>query len=103
MYCTLNHSSSSGVLLCSFYLLESVMILYIIDRRPFGVEKEFHIQLFVEHDPSLKVPTVGELLKRMFKEMHISFKKVLYHVTLLPYSYFIWSMHMYTASICACA
>ena len=26
MYCTLNHSSSSGVLLCSFYLLESIMI-----------------------------------------------------------------------------
>ena len=45
-------------------------------RRPFGVEPEFFVPLFVEPDPNLKLPTVGELLKRMFKDQQISFKKV---------------------------
>ena len=49
-------------------------------RRPFGVDKDFFVQLFVELDPSLKLPTVGELLKRMFKEQQISLTKV----TFLP-------------------
>ena len=45
------------------------------------MEKEFYIQLFVKHDPTLKLPTVGELLKRMFKEQQTLFEKVLYLVT----------------------
>ena len=49
---------------------------FIADRRPFGVEQEFFIQLFVEHDPNLRLPTVGELLKRMFTEQQITFTKV---------------------------
>ena len=45
-------------------------------RRPFGVEQEYFVQLFVEHDASLKLPTVGDLLGRMFKEQKIRFTKV---------------------------
>ena len=47
-------------------------------RRPFGVEQEFFVQLFVEHDPNLRLPTVGDLLRNMYTEQHISFTKVLY-------------------------
>lgn len=49
------------------------MVLY---RRPFGVEQEYFVQLFVEHNESLKLPTVGELLEIMFKEQKIRFTKV---------------------------
>lgn len=45
-------------------------------RRPFGVEQEYFVKLFVEHDDSLKVPTVRDLLIRMFKEQKIHFTKV---------------------------
>ena len=45
-------------------------------RRPFGTEQEYFVQLFVEYDESVKLPTVGDLLKRMFKEQNISFTKV---------------------------
>ena len=53
-----------------------VRLVYLY-RRPFGVEQEFFVQLFVEHDPNLRLPTVGDLLRRMFLEQHISFTKVL--------------------------
>ncbi len=46
-------------------------------RRPFGVEDEFFVQLFVEHDPNLRLPTVGELLRKMYTEQVISFTKVI--------------------------
>ena len=49
-------------------------------RRPFGVEQEYIVQLFVEHDQSLKLPTVGNLLEIMFKEQKIRFTKVLYNI-----------------------
>ena len=52
-----------------------------LNRRPFGVEQEFFVQLFVEHDPNLRVPTVGDLLRRMFIEQHITFTKVFYCCT----------------------
>ena len=45
-------------------------------RRPFGVEQEYFVQLFVERDDSLKLPTVGDLLSRMFREQKIRFTKV---------------------------
>ena len=45
-------------------------------RRPFGTEPEFFIQLFVEPDESLRVPTIEILLKKMFKEQQISFAEV---------------------------
>ena len=54
---------------CCFY--------YYVYRRPVGVEQEYFVQLFVEHDESLKLPTVGELLEIMFKEQKIRFTKVL--------------------------
>ena len=56
------------------------------------MEKEFFVQLFVEHDPNLKVPTVGELLRRMFKEQQISFKKVLDHITDPTHAGFFFSL-----------
>lgn len=34
------------------------------------------MQLFVERDDSLKLPTVGDLLSRMFREQKIRFTKV---------------------------
>ncbi|XP_064393270.1 uncharacterized protein LOC135340804 isoform X2 [Halichondria panicea] len=49
---------------------------FISIRRPFGVEQEFFVQLFMEHDPNLRLPTVGDLLRKMFLEQHISFTKV---------------------------
>ncbi|XP_064393273.1 ubiquitin carboxyl-terminal hydrolase CYLD-like isoform X2 [Halichondria panicea] len=49
---------------------------FISIRRPFGVEEEFFVQLFVEYDPNLRPPTVGDLLRKMFLEQHISFTKV---------------------------
>ena len=45
-------------------------------RRPFGVEQEFFVELFVEPDPNLKLPTVGVVITMMFKEQNISFTKV---------------------------
>ncbi|CAI8016038.1 Ubiquitin carboxyl-terminal hydrolase CYLD [Geodia barretti] len=45
-------------------------------KRPSGTEPEFFIQLFVEFDKSLKVPTIQALLRNMFKEQHISFSEV---------------------------
>ena len=48
-----------------------------ICRRPYGIEKEFFVQLFLEPDESLKLPpTVGQLLNKMFKEQNISFSEV---------------------------
>ena len=40
------------------------------------MENEYFVQLFVEQDKSLKLPTVGDLLGRMFIEQKIRFTKV---------------------------
>ena len=53
-----------------------IIIMIHIYRRPFGVEQEFFVQLFVEPDPNIKLPTVGILITMMFKEQNISFTKV---------------------------
>ena len=53
------------------------MFYFFVYRRPVGVEQEYFVQLFVEHNESLKLPTVGELLEIMFKEQKIRFTKVL--------------------------
>ena len=51
--------------------------VFFICRRPFGIEEEFFVQLFLEPDESLELPpTVGQLLTKMFKEQNISFTKV---------------------------
>ncbi len=62
-----------------------------IYRRPFGVEQEFFVQLFVEPDPNIRLPTVGVLITMMFKEQNISFTKVNYFIVsciFLLYMYF---------------
>ena len=34
------------------------------------------MQLFVDYDESLKLPTVGDLMKKMFREQDITFTEV---------------------------
>ena len=46
-------------------------------RRPFGVEKEFFVQLFFEIDPKQStLPSTEELIRKMFIEQQISFTSV---------------------------
>ena len=45
-------------------------------RRPYGIEPEYFVQLFVDYDESLKLPTVGDLMKKMFREQDITFTEV---------------------------
>jgi ubiquitin thioesterase CYLD len=45
-------------------------------QRPQGEEEEFFIQLFMEPDPSLPLPTIGHLLSRMFSEQSIKFSQI---------------------------
>ena len=40
------------------------------------MEREYFVQLFVERDESLKLPTIEDLLKEMFKEQKLLFAKV---------------------------
>ena len=49
-----------------------------IYRRPFGVEQESVIPLFVDGEdlPPPRLPLVGELLEKMFKRQKIRFTKV---------------------------
>jgi len=55
-------------------------------RRPFGTEQEYFVQLFLEYDDSMKLPAVGDLLTKMFKEQKISFTEVLW-LTFVCYAY----------------
>ena len=48
----------------------------LFSRRPFGVEKEFFVQLFLDIDEAQKLPTVGDLVNKMFSEQQISFTEV---------------------------
>lgn len=48
----------------------------LFDRRPFGDEPEFFVQLFVEFSESVQLPTIGHLLHSMFTEQKLSFTKV---------------------------
>ena len=45
-------------------------------RRPFGEEPEYFVQLFLDYDESLKLPTVGQLMMKMFREQDITFTQV---------------------------
>ena len=46
-------------------------------RRPFGVEKEFFVQLFFEIDQTQNhIPETEKLLTQMFLQQNISFTKV---------------------------
>ena len=62
----------------TFGILDVTFLVIFICRRPYGIEKEFFVQLFLEPDESLKLPpTVGQLLNKMFKEQNISFSEVI--------------------------
>jgi hypothetical protein len=54
-------------------------------RRPFGVEEEYFVQLFLEMDETQKLPSIGDLVCKMFSEQNISFTEVL---TLSPFLIF---------------
>ena len=65
----------------------------LIYRRPFGVEQESVIPLFVDDGdlpPPPRLPLVGELLEKMFKRQKIRFTKVgltvekLFSIVILP-------------------
>ena len=46
-------------------------------RRPFGVEGEFFVQLFLESEAnSDAIPSISDMLHRMFTEQDLSFTKV---------------------------
>ncbi len=45
-------------------------------RRPFGIELEYFVQLFVEVSESPEPAKLGSLLNKMFKEQNMSFTKV---------------------------
>ena len=59
----------------SFAMLYAHTILLFQCRRPFGTDKEFFVQLFMEPDEN-RIPQTQELLYGMFKEQQITFKKV---------------------------
>ena len=60
----------------------------IVYRRPFGVEKEFFVQLFLEIEQDQTAPPSSEkLIKKMFHEQNISFTTV--NNTCSVYSYLI--------------
>ena len=44
--------------------------------RPQGDEGEFFVQLFLEADPALQLPSIHQLLAKMFTEQDIKFSKV---------------------------
>ena len=45
-------------------------------RRPSGTDSEFFVQLFVEADKGMVIPTTQDLLHKMFKEQNITFAEV---------------------------
>ena len=53
-----------------------IYAILIPSRRPYGEEPEYFVQLFVDYDESLKLPTVGDLMKKMFREQDITFTQV---------------------------
>ena len=74
-----SHSFRSSMCQCDRWPQYSCIEVIILIRRPFGTEPEFFVQLFVEFDESLKVPTIDTLLQKMFKEQQISFAGVSLH------------------------
>ncbi len=53
-----------------------VSLFPVLLRRPFGVEEEYFVQLFLEMDDTQKLPSIGDLVDKMFTEQNISFTKV---------------------------
>ena len=74
------HSSASSEQLFSKNVLDIIVTVFLtfpLCRRPFGVEKEFFIQLFFEIDnQTTEVPDSEKLLQKMFREQKISFTEV---------------------------
>jgi len=45
-------------------------------RYPIGTEQEYIVQLCFEYNESMRLPTVGDLLTKTFKEQNMSFTEV---------------------------
>ena len=60
---------------CKIILVKVILYDYVY-RRPSGTDEEFFVQLFVEPDKSMAMPTTELLLIKMFKEQNITFAKV---------------------------
>ena len=58
------------------YMPTYVLSTMCVHSRPSGTDKEFFVQLFVEPDKSMAMPTTEMLLTKMFKEQKITFAKV---------------------------
>lgn len=58
-------------------------IIFNFYRRPSGTDQEFFVQLFVEPDKSMPMPTTERLLMKMFKEQKITFAKVCFATCLV--------------------
>lgn len=66
-----------------YYLLCVCSTIFNFYRRPSGTDKEFFVQLFVEPDKSMPMPTTERLLMKMFKEQKITFEKVCFAACLV--------------------
>ncbi len=53
-----------------------MIYMYIFFRRPFGIEPEYFVQLFLEVSESPEPAKLGSLLNKMFEEQNISFTEV---------------------------
>jgi len=51
-------------------------MVFIPNRRPSGTDKEFFVQLFVEPNEAMSLPTTEDLLAKMFQEQNITFEEV---------------------------
>lgn len=49
---------------------------FLMIRRPYGDEPEFFVQLFLEFNEKVQLPTIGQLLHTMFLEQKLSFTQM---------------------------
>jgi len=62
-----------GMLLTALFMY--IFVFNVLYRRPFGTDREFFVQLFMEPNENL-IPQTERLLSDMFKEQNITFAKV---------------------------
>ena len=63
---------NDSLLACVLYIIH----VHVLLRQPFGVEQEYFVQLFLEFDEKVEIPTVGSLLRKTFLEQDFSFTEV---------------------------
>lgn len=77
LFACLDHLS---IFICANITINTLMLLNTLCmlncRRPFGIDKEFFVQLFVEPNKNEPAVDTQMLLNRMFQEQNITFTKV---------------------------